>query len=516
MLFIRERQVYAIHMKKTLTAYALSSLLLLPAGFGANKPLPDTGDPSARTLSVFKENLIGKEFIAAVKQQLPMSYDGLAREYISNLGNRLVAASNTPKRTFHFYLLNIDDINAFAGPGGYICVNRGLITNSRNESELAAVMAHEIAHVRQRHIARMMESSKGNKWSMLAGLLAAIAASAAGSPDAAMGAISAAMTASAAHMMAFSRHEEQEADNVGMRILRHAGFNPHAMARFFGKMQEQQMAYGQEAIPSIFMSHPATPIRIAEAQARASEYPDITPPSSLNYQLLKIRLQVQAIDNPAIAVNRYQKYVKNKPHNLLLRYGYALALARNHKPRKALAALKPLFDYYHRDITIKHHGSEAKPITHALPSNLFIDSLQAELLASTKQTAAAMALLKKTQKQFPKSKIIILQQAKTLYLAGRLVQAEALLEDALLDHPTNANYYHLLAQVEAAQNKFTQATESEAEARILSGHYQLALDNLQALIREKSLSQFDRLRIQGKISRLQKRIKQLRRYASYK
>src|SRR3990167_5100482 len=488
---LTDSSIQPLSIEKTLPKENIDT----PYDFNYKKSLPDLGDPSANTLSVFKENLIGQQFIAAVKQQLPVSNDNFIREYLENLGQRLVAASDTPNRQFHFYLLNIDDINAFAGPGGYICVNSGLVLNSRNESELAAVMAHEISHVRQRHLARMMEAAKKNRLPMIVGLLGAVLAGLAGSPDAAMGAMSATMTASAAHMMSFSRREEQEADNVGMRILYKAGFNPKAMAGFFGKMQQMQMAYGQEQTPSIFMSHPSTPIRIAEAQARARNYPHVESESSLDYLLVKQRLDVLSKTNTTITVDEYREYHAKHPKDILHRYGYALALFQDHQPKAALKIIEPLANQ-------NHH-------------NLFINSLYAQLLANTRSTKAAMDLLEKTKAAYPNSAGLILQQAKTLFLANQLKQSALLLEEATLDLPNNASFFHLLAQVLAAQEQYAKATEAEAEARALNGHFQLALDNLEPLLRDNKLSHYDQLRIQGKITRLKKEIEKMKRFAKY-
>ena len=209
--------------------------------------------------------------------------DPEATEYLQALGSRIVAqATGDSAQRFSFFFVRENSINAFALPGGFIGVNYGLVLASRNEAQLAGVLAHEIAHVTQRHIARRVRSQGRASIGMMAGILASILLGAAtGSSDAALGGISMAQGAAMQQQINFTRSNENEADRVGMGFLAAAGFDPYGMPDFFETMGRRQGLSGninsRNALPEILQSHPVTTNRIAESRSRAAQFQDLKP-----------------------------------------------------------------------------------------------------------------------------------------------------------------------------------------------------------------------------------------------
>ena len=235
--------------------------------------------------------------------------DPEATEYLQALGSRIVAqATGDSAQRFQFFFVRDDTINAFALPGGFIGVNYGLVLATRNESQLAGVLAHEIAHVTQRHIARRVRSQGRQSIATMAAILAAILVGAAtGSSDAALGGISMAQGAAMQQQINFTRANETEADRVGMGFLAAAGFDPYGMPDFFETMGRRAslQATSRNALPEILQSHPVTTNRIAESRARAAQYKDVKPsPESVSYSLTRERLRVLATP-PEENVRRY-------------------------------------------------------------------------------------------------------------------------------------------------------------------------------------------------------------------
>src|SRR6185436_6069748 len=190
-------------------------------------------------------------------------------EYLAALGSRLSQASIGARQDFEFFAIRDPSINAFALPGGFIAVHTGLISTSETESELASVLSHEIAHVTQRHIARMLGQQQQMQMPMLAALAAAILLGRS-RPDLASGAAVAAQAGAVQTQLSYSRDFEREADRLGFRALETAGFDPHAMAGFFEKMQRASRIADDGTMPGYLRTHPVTIERIADAQNRAT------------------------------------------------------------------------------------------------------------------------------------------------------------------------------------------------------------------------------------------------------
>ncbi len=268
--------------------------MLLPAIQHAEEiskiELPDMGDSSGTLISPAEEKEFGEEFFRSLHSQIMISQDPEIQDYIQIIGQKLTANSDAPSHPFHFFVVMENDINAFAGPGGYIGVNSGLILMTEAESELASVMAHEISHVTQRHLFRAAEAAGRLSIPSAAGMLAAILLGTQ-SPQMGQAAIMAIMGGNIQFQINFTRENEEEADRVGMQTLSASHFDPRSMPTFFERLQQATRYYGQ-AVPEFLRTHPVTVSRISDSRGRAETYPYKQYPDSLSYQLIKAKIKV--------------------------------------------------------------------------------------------------------------------------------------------------------------------------------------------------------------------------------
>src|SRR5688572_7829081 len=279
---------------------ALFTLLLTAAatfGAAANaaspepEDLPDIGSPAQAMLSLEEEYQIGRMIVRGLRDQDQILEDPEVSEYIRSLGQRLSSQANDGNQRFNFFVIKDNGINAFALPGGFIGVNSGLLLDTKNESELAGVVAHEVAHVTQRHIARSIAAQSKQSLVSTAAMLAAILIGVAGGGDAAMAGVAAAQSLAIQQQISFTRANETEADRVGLGILARSGYDPQGMPAFFETMS--RLAGSSELnIPEMLRTHPVSSNRIAETKERATQL-DITPqPQSPSYALTRERLRV--------------------------------------------------------------------------------------------------------------------------------------------------------------------------------------------------------------------------------
>ncbi|SCZ54973.1 M48 family metalloprotease [Thiohalomonas denitrificans] len=290
--------------KRIANVVALSAALSLsptPAMVEASS-LPDMGDASGSVLTPEREQRIGKAMWRQLHQAGKIIDAPELAGYVRSLGYRLLAAGEYGPRDFTFFLVDAPSINAFAMPGGYIGIHAGLITATQNEDEVAAVMAHEIAHVTQNHLARGYEKANRMNLPMTAAVIAAILLGAQ-NPQLAEATI-AATTAGAAQMqLDFTRAHEKEADRLGIDTLAAAGYDPRSMAGFFRKLEEQSRYYGS-GVPEFLRTHPVNQSRIADAEGRARVFPDSSSQPQTDYWITKARLEVHLSDDPAALARR--------------------------------------------------------------------------------------------------------------------------------------------------------------------------------------------------------------------
>jgi beta-barrel assembly-enhancing protease len=386
------------------------SLLLcfFPASAGE---LPDLGNSASVYLTPAQEYELGYNVIKELHAFHKINEDPIINEYLQGIGNRLVATQGVSAPPYHFFLVNDKTVNAFALPGGFVGVNTGLILVTDSESELASVLAHEVAHVQQKHIARMYEHMGRLRLSTIAGMVAAMIL-ATQSPELAQGAIAATLGGNQQALINFTREHEKEADSIGMQNLAKAGFDPMGMPGFFQRMHQETRFYGNH-IPEFFLTHPVTESRLMVAKSRAQNYPYKQIPDSLQYHLVQARVKFLSFSSSVEASNYFSKLLKrgNYRSRLGTLYGYSLALIAQGKPQEAreylnelilAAPTQPLFElaYAHLEMeegkksqafsrlesALKNHP-DSNPLTLALGEWLIKDNKPNEAVPLLKRQA---------------------------------------------------------------------------------------------------------------------------------
>ena len=422
--------------------------------------LPDLGDASSSALPPQVERRIGESIVRDIRQREP-SYldDAEVTDYLNVIGARLVAAVPGARQDFEFFAIRDASINAFALPGGFIGVHTGLITASENESEVASVMAHEIAHVTQRHIARMLGTQQQMQMPVMVAIAAAILLGRT-RPDLAQGAAMAAQGAAVQVQLGYSRDFEREADRIGFQTLAGSGFDARAMSAFFEKMQRQTRLVDDGSVPGYLRTHPVTTERIADAQARAASLPYRQHPDSLEYHLVRSRLRTEAGD-PAEAVTHLSTEVREQrfASEAAARYGLAVALLRAKRPREAESELVRL-----------------RALRAASP---MIETLAARVRQALGDAPGAIALLKDGIARWPNRRPLSYAYAEALEQAGGNAEALAHLDAQLRLYPRDARLHELRAKAYAALGRRLAQHQAQAEVYALRGSLPAAIEQLQ-------------------------------------
>jgi len=470
----------------TLVAAALTLLSAASApvtAFDQSSDLPNMGDSSFQALSKHDEEALGEAFMRSVRRGLPMVTDPIIEEYVQTLGYRLAANSGKHYGNFKFFVVDSVQINAFAGPGGYIGINSGLILASRSESEVAAVMAHEIAHVTQRHIARSVEMQKALSIPSMAALLASLLI-ASQNGEAGSAAIAATLAGSSQLQINFIRRNEKEADRVGITTLAKSKLDPRAMPGFFEKLQDSSR-YSSFNAPEFLRTHPVTQSRIADSRNRAEQYPAKQYRSSLEYYLVRARIKLLSYRRSSDALKFFAGALKKGQYlnRTAAQYGYALALAATGQNQKAQSDMDALL--------AKH------------PENIILILGSAQIDIDARRFGAALPRLREGLSLYPGDLPLTLATTETLIRVGKPSEARKILKDYLRHNGSNARAYLLLARAERRLNNQTAFHEALAEHYFANGDTRGAITQLRLADKRPGLSYYDAARITARLRKLE-------------
>ena len=379
-------------------------------------------------------------------------------DYVNTLGYRLVANAPNVEQQFEFFVVDDKSVNAFALPGGFIGVHTGLITTAQSESELAAVLAHEIGHVSQRHIARFFTQQKQAGMASLAALAVAILA-ARSSPDLASAAIAGTQYLSYQTAINFTRDNEREADRVGLQILDKSGYDPRAMPGFLERLQRSYRLYETNA-PSYARTHPLTFERIADVEGRVQSIPYRQVPDSLEFLLVRARLQARDM-SPRDGVAHFDDILVEKKavNEAPSRYGLVMELLR-------------LKDY-------ARATKEVNVLLQQAPDASMVVSLAGRVKTAAGDLRGAQDFYATAVKRFPRNRAITYDYARLLLDNKRPKEALQLISNTLDIARTDSRLYELQAESFAALGQKLQQHRSLAEAYSLRGSLPAAIDQLQ-------------------------------------
>lgn len=450
---------------------------------GDSISLPDIGDSGTQVLSGEQERRIGEDVVRNLRRSGHLLDDPLVNQYLNSLGYRLAAGEAATDYDFNFFLVNASDLNAFALPGGFIGVHYGLILAAERESELAAVLAHEIAHITQRHHMRRYTQAQGSSLKMTAALIAAVLL---GSQNHKVGeAAMASMAAEAAQSQVdFTRANEQEADRVGINLLADAGFDPHSMPAFFERLQQNSRLYGPD-VPEFLRTHPVTSSRIADSRSRANRYPEREPADDLHYELMRARLQALTADNPREARGIFEANLEAGAHQReeAARYGLALAHIESGTYDTARTILQNLLE------------DDPQRIAYV------VALAQAEM--GRGETGQALALYARHLDLMPGNPPLTYYYAEALLQAGHAKRARGLLQDFVRNRPRSPAYYRLLARAEGEAGNPADAHAAMAEHHYLNGDLRPAINQLRLALDQKGLDFYTTSRLEARLASLQ-------------
>lgn len=544
-----------LRLQSAFAALATLALALPAAAQRSDVRLPSLGSSADTVISPQQAQAYGAEFLRQMRAAHLVLDDPLVDQYLQTLGYRLAAVSDDPTQRYTFVAVNIPEINAFATFGGYVFVFSGMITATRDQDELAAVLAHELAHISQHHLQRAIEDQKKTAPLYALGAIgAALAASQVNDSDsrvrtnpygygyggysqgmdAAIGAFQSVMALMQQHQIDFTRKDEEEADHVGIATLAKAGFNPEAMADVFAHMQalirpggSGGMAAGN--LPDFLQDHPVNSVRIADARARAHVLeqqlksdpaggydplapgllplpfvqrgsalldPSVRGPSELQYELMRERVRVLTAANPRATLNYYTRNMASNTkfaNAVANRYGHALALVQTGRAGEAVPPL--------RELVASQPGNTA----------IALGLADAERRAG--QRTQALQQYASLNAAMPNDPAVVLDYSRALLDDGSKASArtaQALLKP-LLDDDSEPSLYETYGHASHVAGDDVQAGLAYADATFLSGHAPDALDQLHRMLERKDLDYYSRAQINARIAQITPIVLEIRR-----
>ena len=480
-------------LKKTLVATVIASLTLGsigPAFADSADTLPDMGTSAGSTLSIGQEMQMGDYYVRQLRGSAPLINDPLLVQYINGLGMRLVAHANSVRTPFHFYLINNDQINAFAFFGGNVVLHSALFRYSDNESELASVMAHEISHVTQRHLARAMEDQKRNAPLTWVGALGSILLAMA-SPQAGMAALTGTLAGTRQGMISFTQQNEQEADRIGIQVLQRAGFDPQAMPTFLEKLLDQSRYSSRP--PEILLTHPLPESRLSDARNRANQMRPVVVQSSESFYMAKARtLGMYNSGRNQLTDDLLDSWAKgNMREQRAAQYGRALKAME----AKDFAGAQKLL----------------QPLLSADANNAWYLDLATDIDLGLNKSGEAIKRLNSAS-GLKNSPVLQLNLANAYLQGGQPAQAAQILNRYTFTNKDDINGWDLLAQTEAALGNRDQELAARAEGQALIGRLDQAITLLSSASAQVKLGSLQQARYDARIDQLRQMQQRFRPY----
>lgn len=419
--------------------------------------LPVLGDASSSLISPAMERQIGSQFLKQLHAALPTVEDPILNYWVRWHTAELAQHSQLRDNLMQVILIDNDQINAFAAPGGVVGINLGLLLAAEDVHEYSSVVAHELAHLSQRHFARGVEEQRAQTLPTLASLIAAIMVGAMGGGDAGLAAISAAQAASQSRQLRYSRTREQEADRIGLTTMVRAGMDPQGMSRMFERMQ-QAYRFSRRP-PEFLLTHPLSESRISDTRQQVQQYPRKDYEDSLDYALMRTRAIVHYADSPQAAVKRFEKAVRDDPDSAPAQYGLALALSKAGDHDDALALGDALFT--------------------ADPNSILYVAAYGELLIKAGKHGQAERLLAQHLTINPDNAPLAMLYAEALTSQNKHAEAKSVLERQSRLRQDDVNVWYNLAEVSGLAGDIIAVHRARAEYFALHGSYQKAIAHLE-------------------------------------
>ena len=472
---------------------AFFAVVLLAAPGALAQGLPDLGDVAHSTFTPLQERRIGESIMREMRADRSFYAEPEATDYISNLGRRLASSSQDSRQDFDFFLIHDPAINAFALPGGFIGVNTGLILTAQAESELAGVLAHEISHVTQRHIARMLAQQNQTGLASIAAIAGALLLSRVSS-QAGEAAFALGQAGAIQSQLNFTRDNEREADRVGLQVLDQAGFDPRGMAAFFERLQRASPIHESSSF-SYLRTHPLTFERIADMQNRTQNMGYRQVPDSLEFQLIRAKLKAW-LEPPREALAFFEEGLAERKFlsEAAARYGLVVSRMR-------------LADY-------KRARSDLEALRKLVPANVVVDTLTCDFGSNAYGHEKALPCYREALKMYPSYRALIYNYAEALLQSGRPEQALKLVEDRQQVITDDYRLYLLQARSYAALNKPLAQHRAQAEAYVRMGNVTAAVEQLRIGLKSGGGDFYQTSSAEARMRELRKLDEEMRRDAA--
>lgn len=469
----------------------LASLILLsalPASADISDNLPDIGTTAGNTLSVNQELAMGDFYVRQLRASAPLVNDPLLNDYINQLGQRLVTHAWSVKTPFHFFLVSNDELNAFAFFGGNVVLHSALFRYTENESQLASVLAHEISHVTQRHLARAMEEQQRNAPLTWVGALGSILLAMA-NPQAGMAALSGTLAGAQQGVISFTQQNEQEADRIGIQVLQRAGFDPQAMPNFLQKLADQSRFASKP--PEILLTHPLPDSRLADARNRANQMKPVVVQSSQDFYMAKVRvLGMYSTGKNQLSDDLLETLSKgNTREQTAAQYGKAVQFLQAKSYDNARRIIAPLLA--------------------AQPNNVWYLDIMTDIDIGLKQPQRAIAMLEKAKSTSP---VVQLNLANAYVEAKQPASASKILYRYTWAHKDDPNGWDLLAQASGDQGLTDEEQAARAESLALNGQLDQAIRSLSSASAAVPLGSLKQARYDARIDQLRYLQQRFRQY----
>ncbi len=455
--------------------------------------LPSLGDRISGTVSLEEEFRMGQQFLAQIRRSAPTIPDALLNSYLENITYRLASRSELKDHRLSFVIIDSEELNAFAAPGGIIGVNTGLFLNAENEAEFASVMAHEIAHVSQRHFARGIDEAQAGRIPYLATLLASVIVMATSDAQHGTAAITAAQGMAISNQLRFSRSNEAEADRVGQNTMFNAGLDPDAMGSLFERLLSLNRLGSRP--PEFLLSHPLTESRVADARSRAVRYPARSYLDGLEFRLMRARVVNHYAEDKRLLVSDYERRIGEERSEIEEdAFTYALAVAYWENEQYALA----------QETLARLLSKE--------PNRISYVTTQAEILISQNEEGQAIPFLRRHLEINPGNHALTMTLADALIQARNFEQAGSLLDAHTQNRPEDHHVWYQLAEVQGQAGNISQVHQARAEYFSLVGDFSAARNQLQYALRleqDEDASLTEQARLQQKITELEQLISEL-------
>lgn len=392
--------------------------IFLPTQAIEQTEVPEIGS-GVGLLDQQKEKLIGEKVYREVHRQMPTVQDAWLEDQFLQVFSGILSQTQLGQ-PIGLVVIKDPQINAFAVPGGLFALNTGLITSAKNLDEIAGVMAHEIAHVAQRHYSRSQEAFKGQGLLALAGIL--VGAAIASKADGDVG--SAVMLGTQAALMdkqlSYSRNQEREADRIGMQFMYSAGYNPQSMADYFETMHRETSRVS--FLPDFWLTHPLTTERMSEARLRANQLPKVKPKIyDLDFEILKLYTLV--ISNQATET-QLQAFANQK------NTAAQLALSKFYLERGDYTQAQANLDLV--KAKLKYH--------------VLVPLIQTDIYLGQNKFDQAYSSINFIQKTMPENRALSYKLAEVLIRRGQAAQAQTLAQRFIHKNQRDIEGWQLLQQ----------------------------------------------------------------------